>query len=506
MAAVSLCSLGFGADAYAQSCDSLGDFSFDGHVIDISEARHVEAAEAGFGGRLPAHCRIDGVVDQRVGVDGVTYGIRFALALPDAWNGRFLFQGGGGLNGSVGNPVGATAAGGESALARGFAVVSTDTGHQGGGFDASFMADQQAALDFFYAANTSLTPIAKAMIESHYGRPIEFSYFTGCSTGGREGMIMSQRNPTFFDGIVSGAPAMRTGHSNMSLAFINAAFSEFAPRDENGSASPAALLSPSDRTLIMDSLLAACDADDGLADGMIFSTGTCRFDPAELVCRGGKTDACLTADQVSGLKKAFQGPIDRLGNLTYPPFPWDTGLNASGRGLPGILVSGGSSPVQGQRTSGTFDVDAEAHAVAADVLGRIGDSLQPNLSTFRGREAKILFYHGMSDPWFSANDTRLYYESLASANGGASSVRDFARLFLVPGMGHCGGGAAALDRFDLLTAVVDWVENGVTPDRVESTGDAFPGRSRPLCAYPEYAHYVAGDPDSAQAFECRAPE
>jgi hypothetical protein len=493
----------------AQDCGRLEDFGFDGVNVDIQGTAHVDelaGAPAGPGGAdaaTPAHCRVDGILDERIGVDGVTYGIRFALALPDDWNGRFLFQGGGGLNGSVQNPVGGVAAGGRSALMRGFAVVSTDTGHQGGGFDSSFMADQQAALDFFYAANTKLTPVAKAMITAHYGREIDYSYFTGCSTGGREGMIMSQRNPGFFDGIVSGAPAMRTGHSNLTLAYINSAFSEFAPRDENGVASPGDLLSDNDVTLVMDSLLAACDANDGVADGMIFNTQACAFEPASLVCSGPKTDGCLSEGQVRGLEQAFQGPVDSMGRQVYPPFPWDSGLDAR-RGLPGILVSGGTSPVQGQRTTGAFDVDAEASAVAGDVLGRMGDSNLPNLSTFIENGSKILFYHGMSDPWFSGHETTRYYESLAAANGGADAVPEFSRLFLVPGMGHCGGGAMALDQFDLLTAIVDWVERGEAPDRVVSTGAAVPGRSRPLCPYPTYAHYTGGDVELASSFECQA--
>jgi feruloyl esterase len=491
--------------AAAQDCARFDSFSFDGVDLEIESARLVAASTGGVGGASPEHCRIDGVLDERIGVDGVTYGIRFALALPRVWNGRFLFQGGGGLNGSVRPPVGGTAAGEQSALARGFAVVSTDTGHEGAVFDGSFMADQQAALDFFYAANTKLTPLAKAMVALHYQRDIDYSYFAGCSTGGREGMIMSQRNPTFFDGIVSGAPAMRTGHSNMSLAYINSSFSEFAPRDEDGQASPAGLFSESDRNLIMDGILAACDANDGLADGMIFNSAACGFDPAELVCTGAKNDSCLTAGQAEGLSKAFSGPIDSLGAQVYPSFPWDTGLNATGGGIPGILASGGSSPVAAQRTSGDFDVDREAAALIADVLGRLGDSTLPNLSTFRELGYKILFFHGMSDPWFSANDTRIYYEGLAAENGGADQVSDFSRLYLVPGMGHCSGGEAALDRFDLLTAVVDWVESGIEPDSIVSTGSALPGRSRPLCAYPAYAHYTGGDAESAQSFECRLP-
>src|SRR5437868_5059487 len=151
---------------------------------------------------LPPRCRVDGVIDQRNGSGGKTYGIGFALALPDNWNGRFLFQGGGGLNGSVANPVGAQAAGDTSALARGFAVVTTDTGHKAmtGGFDSSFMADQQAALDFYYEAIGRVAPLAKEIVSKYYGRAADRSYYVGCSTGGREGMIMSQRYPSYFDG------------------------------------------------------------------------------------------------------------------------------------------------------------------------------------------------------------------------------------------------------------------------------------------------------------------
>jgi len=513
MLALSAAALSWAGGAFAQSCDNLDGFRYDGHDVETESATLVEAGTLSPGGpggpgmAIPAHCRVEGIVDQRVGVDGVTYGTRFALALPTDWNGRFLFQGGGGLNGSVGAPLGAQAAGGRSALSRGFAVISTDTGHRGsGGFDASFMADQQAGLDFFYESNAKMAPIAKAMITAHYGRPASYSYFVGCSTGGREAMIMSQRYPAYFDGIVAGAPAMRTGDSNMALAYMHAVFAEFTPRDANGQASPGGLLSDGDRALIVKSLLAACDANDGVEDGMIFDTQGCHFAPADLACSGPKTDSCLSDGQVAALEKAFRGPVDSQGRQVYPPFPWDPGLNASGGGLPGILQSGGSSPVRGPRTSGAFDVDARAAALRADAFGRIGDSMSPMLTTFRQSGSKLIFYHGMGDPWFSANETRRYYESLAKVNGGDEAVRDFSRLFLVPGMGHCGGGSATLDRFDMLSAITDWVENGAAPDRVIATGSAFPGRSRPLCAYPEYAQYAGGDPEDAANFTCHAPD
>jgi hypothetical protein len=494
-----------GSLAYAQSCEGLTDFQLPGVDVEIRSAEALAASTGGApGGPLPAHCRVDGVIDERIGANGATFGINFALALPEDWNGRFLFQGGGGLNGAVRPPVGNQATGGDSALSRGFAVVSTDTGHTGSGFDGSFMEDQQAALDFFYVAIGRVTTLSKELVADYYERPPEGSYFVGCSTGGREAMLMSQRYPSYYDGIVSGAPAMRTGHSNMSLAYINASFNEFAPRNADGAPQLADLFSESDKALIVDSLANTCDSRDGLEDGMIFNTRSCNFDPGILSCEGAKTDMCLIAPQVSALGKAFTGPIDSLGHQVYARFPWDTGLNNSGGGLPGIIQSGGSSPVQSQATSVDFDVDRAQAALIADTMGRTGDSTLTNLGTFSRNGGKLLFYHGMSDPWFSALDTVAYYERMSAANGGMDEVRDWSRLFLSPGMGHCGGGSAALDSFDMLTALVDWVEEGIAPDTVISTGSAFPGRSRPMCAFPEYPHYTGeGDPESADSFECR---
>ena len=157
----------------------------------------------------PAYCRLSATLDRRTGADGKSYGIGFALALPAEWNGRFLFQGGGGLNGTVAPPLGRTGQG-DAALARGFAVVTTDTGHRGEVFDASFMAEQQASLDFAYQAVGRVAVLASQIVAQHYGKPAAHAYFMGCSTGGREGMLMAQRYPTYFDGIVVGAPAMRT--------------------------------------------------------------------------------------------------------------------------------------------------------------------------------------------------------------------------------------------------------------------------------------------------------
>lgn len=457
--------------------------------LKITATTYDEAGEAGAPGALPAHCRVDGVLDRRTGSDGRPYAIGFAVNLPDDWNGRFLFQGGGGLNGSVRPPVGGTAAGDESALARGFAVASTDSGHEGAGFDGSFYADQEAALNFLYKAVGRVTQVAKRIIAEYYGEPAARSYFAGCSTGGREAMMMSQRYPTYFDGIVAGAPAMRTAYSNLGLRWVRVTLAE-APLGEG------------DAKLIADSAVAACDAGDGLADGMIFATAACEFAPDELVCRRGRSDACLTEAQAGAVAKALAGPRTAGGQQVYPGYFYDSGIAARGRGLPGILI--GPPIPEGEANPTSIDVDAEAYA-AANARSSLGNThAWTNLGTFTGHGGKIIFYHGVSDPWFSARETVRYFESLADGNGGAEAVAEWGRLYLVPGMGHCAGGEVTLDRFDLLSEVVDWVERGDAPASVIATGDALPGRSRPLCPYPAHAHYKGtGDSEDAANFECR---
>lgn len=452
---------------------------------------------------LPPNCRADGVIDQRLGVDGKSYAIGFAVALPDHWNGRFLYQGGGGLNGSIRPPLGSQAAGEVPALARGFAVVSTDSGHQGAVFDSSFLKDQEAALNFANASVGKVTNAAKAIVARYYGQRPRRSYFTGCSTGGREGMLASARYPEEFDGIVAGAPAMRTGNSNIGLAWANAAFSEIAPKDASGKPEPAKTFSAGDRKLITDAILDACDAKDGVKDGMIFDGKACQFDPAVLTCNGAKTDSCLAPQQVDALKKAFAGPKNSRGAQVYPAFPWDSGVAAEGVSIPGILTTGARSPV-GPTSWESINVDQLEDRVATSGLERLTNTAYwTNLTSFFGHGGKILFYHGSSDPWFSAHDTVNYYERMAADSSGMELVRaKSSRVYLVPGMGHCSSGAT-LDHFDLLSAVVDWVEDGKAPDSVVATGPAFPGRSRPLCAYPQHAQFKGGDPESATSFECK---
>ena len=336
----------------------------------------------------------------------------------------------------------------------------------------------------------------------HYGKPADHSYFVGCSTGGREAMLMSQRYPTYFDGIVAGAPAMRTGHSNLSLRASVVAFNNIAPRDPSGKPITAQAFSEADRKTIIDGIVNACDANDGVKDALIFDQRSCKFDPATLVCKGAKTEGCLSSGQAAALSKAFAGPKDSKGNPVYTGYYYDTGIAATGGGIPGILL--GAGPPVGASSPLAQDVDKEEREVETTAQAVIGDTWSwTNLNTFSSRGGKLIFYHGVSDPWFSAQDTVGYYERLGKANGGADSVKNWSRLFLSPGMGHCQGGAS-LDTFDLLTALVDWVEKGTAPDAVTATGRAFPGRSRPLCAYPQHAQYKgSGDPQDARNFECR---
>jgi len=495
--------------AFAQAphpCADVAHFSVPGLNLKIVKAEPVPAAAPGtvrispafpgtVGVAVPAYCRVDGVIDERTGADARPYGIGFALGLPDEWNGRFLFQGGGGLNGSVATPLGMNAAGDVPALARGFAVVDTDTGHKGQVFDGAFFADQQASLDFYYVAIGRVAVLARQIVAWYYGHPAEYSYYDGCSTGGREAMIMSQRYPSYFDGIISGAPAMRTGYSNLALGYIGSVFGKAAAAGKASS-----LLSDSDRKLVIDALLEKCDARDGLRDGMIFNTRACDFDPAALVCSGPKTDQCLAAAQTSALKTAFAGPKNLHGDELYPGYPWDVGIGYH-NGLPGLLY-GPTIPVRTAAGPG-FDLQSEAARIAANPSALLGDSTWTNLSTFSAH-GKLLFYHGLSDPWFSALDTLEYYEKMAHDTAGPAPVESWSRFYFVPAMGHCGGGASALDHFDMLTAITDWVEKNHAPDSVIATGPAFPGRSRPLCPYPRHAQYNGqGDPNDAANFTCR---
>lgn len=503
-----LCSFTLTISAWAQQSDSCASLTgFKAPNVEITKAVAIPAGateEKPWGqGRtapLPAYCSVEGVMNRRTGVGGEEFGITFALAMPENWNGDFLMQGGGGSNGIVMSPLGLNAAGDTPALIRGFAVLSNDTGHKSRhpGFDFGFMKDQQAYLDFAYLANAEVATLAKQLIAQYYRKPAAFSYFSGCSTGGREGMILSQRYPTVFNGIISGDPAMRTGLSNLAIGkWMPVAFNQIAPKDAEGKPNIAQAITDSDRKLIMDALIKRCDAKDGLADGMISDPLACDFDPAMLACKEGENASCLSPEKVAAIKKAMEGPKTSEGIQVYPGFLYDTGITAGGP-LRGILSPGPG--IFGPAIS-AMSVDVEKEALVA--TQPLTDSMATNLSTFSAHGGKLIFYHGDSDPWFSPLDTFGYYKDMAAANGGIETVSKWSQFYFAPGMSHCGGGKA-LDQFDFLSAIVDWVEKGTAPTSVIATGKAFPGRSRPLCAYPKHAQYKGeGNPEDAQSFECR---
>jgi Tannase and feruloyl esterase len=486
------------------SCTSL--MTFKAPSVEITKAAPIAAGTtesfpwAGQIGPLPAYCRVEGVINRRTGVGGEEFGITFALAMPDKWNGDFLMQGGGGSNGVVLPPVGLNAAGPTPGLMRGFAVVSTDTGHKSHhpGFDFAFTRDQQAYLDFAYLANAEVAALAKELISQHYGKAAAYSYFSGCSTGGREGMILSQRYPTAFDGIIAGDPAIRTGLSNLAIGkWIPVAFNQIAPKDAGGKPIITQAITDADRKVLMDGLLKQCDAKDGVADNLISDPLGCDFDPAALTCKAGQSESCLAPEKVAAIKKAMGGPKTDGGVQVYPGFLYDTGITATS-GIRGILSPGPG--IFGPATT-AMEVDVEKEALA-DVQPLV-DSLSTDVTTFAAHRGKLIFYHGDSDPWFSPLDTFGYYKDMVAANGGLDEVSKWSQFYFVPGMSHCGGGPG-LDQFDLLGAMVSWVEKGTAPMSVTATGKAFPGRSRPLCPYPEHAQYKGqGDTQDANNFECR---
>ena len=292
-----------GAAHAAGDCAGLKSITLTGHTVSVSKAEMMPAGKAPAapvpgappGADLPARCLVEGMIDQRMGAAGKSYGVGFAVALPEAWNGRFLFQGGGGLDGVLNPPVGAIASGGKPALARGFAVAGTDSGHQSkSGFDATFFADQQATVDFEYASIGTVNQLARKIIAAYYGKPAAHAYFTGCSMGGREAMIAAQRYPLQFDGVIAGAPAMHVGYSGIGDKWVSTMLNTIAPKGSDDKPDVSKVFTEGEKKTIINGILNACDAKDGLKDGMIMDVKDCHFDPAVLICKGEKSDSCLT--------------------------------------------------------------------------------------------------------------------------------------------------------------------------------------------------------------------
>jgi hypothetical protein len=498
------------------------------HRLVISTARWMKSGPLSAGAlrmmpmlahtRLPAHCLVRGVLDPRTGVDGVRYGLGFELRLPAVWNGRFLFQGGGGLDGVVSPAVGLISPGNAVALAQGFAVISSDGGHEG--LSAAFAKDQQARLDYAYAGLGPIAELGRRLIRRYYGRPVRASYFAGCSSGGREAMMAAERFPELFNGIIAGDPGFNLSRAAVAEMWSVKHLEAIAPKGARGAPILSEALTQSDLHLLSHAVLQACDGLDGLRDGMINNVAACAaaFNPKMLSCTPGSHTPCLSRAKVEALQAIFGGPHDSAGHPLYAGWPFDAGvdspswriwkLGTATTAMPNALdaVLGVEAmryyfmtPPDPQMTPATFDFDKAAQLTAQ--TGAINDATSTFLSSYIARGGKLIIYQGMSDPVFSPDAIIAWYRKLLQQNAGA---RRWGRLFLVPGMNHCGGGPAT-DQFDMLPAIVRWVEHDKPPRRIIARGAAFPGISRPLCAYPQYARYAGGSPSQARSFICEEP-
>jgi feruloyl esterase len=510
---------------------------------------------------VPEHCEVVGEMDARLGIDGRPYAIRFHLRLPSAWNGRLFFQGGGATNGNPGDAWGQLQGRQErSALDLGYAVVSQDGGHDnrlnddpGRGGTLAFAYDPQARLDFGYRSYEQVTRTAKALLRAYYGSGPEKSYYVGCSEGGREGMMMTQRYPEEFDGVLSVAPGLRLPQASLiGEAWDLQAFAAVARSAGLLDASGLPLLnktfSDQDLLLVSKAVLAACDGLDGLEDGMVQDFPACRSSVVRprlvaLSCNGEKTAACLTSAQIEALHRVFDGARNSKGELLYADWPWDAGIGDS---VANSTFEGWRRWKLGSYESDTNDaINATMGASAAATLfttppmapaaGRgalayalgldfdrglstifatappYGESAwdfmmasSTDLSRFTWRGGKLLIVHGVSDPIFSINDTIAWWKELDAAMAGRAA--DSVRLFAVPGMAHCATGPAT-DQFDAFTALVNWAEAGSPPERIVATARStspWPKRTRPLCPFPKQARYLGhGSIEDEASFVCR---
>jgi feruloyl esterase len=471
--------------------------------------------------RLPgAHCLVRGEVGRHTGADGATYAARFELRLPRDWNERFLFQGGGGLDGVLNVAVGEQGPPGSdraTALAQRYAVVATDGGHQQKGpfEDGSFGRDPRALADYQYRSTQVVTDAARVIVRAYYGHAARYSYFQGCSNGGREGMIAAQRYPEYFDGVIAGSPAFNLTKAMVAEAWNTVTFAAIAPAGANGRPDLPQALTDADLKVLAAAMLEHCDARDGLKDGLV--DAVCKFDPAVTACSAARQSSCLAPEKVAAVRRAFAGPVNSSGQSLYSDWPYDPGLAAPGwrmwilgnaqlpainvlifpAAMNGVALAGEPPPIDLFRFN--FDTDPQRLGKTSAAL----DATATQYTGFQRRRGKILFYAGMSDPVFSANDLMRYFGTVVAASGGPQKTAQFARLFLVPGMTHCGGGPA-LDDFDALTALTDWVEKSTPPDRIVARGSAFPGRTRPLCPFPQRARYTGkGSAEEAANFTCR---
>jgi feruloyl esterase len=438
---------------------------------------------------LPAFCRITATLKPTSDSD-----IHAEIWLPTAtWNGKFLAVGSGGWGGSIAYQNMA------AALRRGYATSATDDGHTGK--SASFiMGHPQKFVDFAYRAEHEMTVEAKNLIKLLYGRDARFSYWDGCSGGGREGLLQAFRYPNEFDGIVAGDPA-NVRRNAWALWLATQTFKDSA-----------AYIPPEKYPTIHRAVLDACDTNDGLKDGLIGDPENCHVDLKVLLCKASDGPDCLTPRQVQTAQTIMSPATDAKGNVLFPRLEPGTELRwarLAGGPQPADLFLDEFRYVVYQKPDWdwrTFDLErdaAKANAVDNDV-----DELDPHLGPFAKHGGKLLLYHGWADQQVAPGSSIEFYKAAIIDSTDAAPGSDWARLFMFPGMGHCSGGEGP-DSFDEIGLIEQWVEQGKAPAQIiaaHSTAGKV-DRTRPVCPYPQAAHYNgSGSIDDASSFSCKASQ
>lgn len=486
--------------ANAANCESLASLKLPDTTITSAQSVAAGAFTMPAGGfapsaispkSLPAFCRVAATLRPSQDSD-----IKIEVWLPAAgWNGKFQGVGNGGWTGSISYDALM------AALQRGYASASTDTGHEGGVVDGSFaLGHPEKVIDFGYRAVHEMTLEAKAIVAAYYDRRPRYSYWIGCSSGGKQGLKEAQRYPKDYDGIIAGAPANNWIHLMTSVVWLGAATHK----------DPAGFIPPSKYRMLHDAVIQACDATDGLKDGLIDDPRQCHFDPKVLACPGADAPTCLTTPQVEAARRIY-GPATnpRTGQAIFP------GLEpGSERGW--AFMAGGQEPSEIGMAEfrdivyhdpnwdwRTFDFD-QGVTLAEKVDDNIITASDPNLKQFFSHGGKLLMYHGWTDPLIAPENSINYFTSVLDKMGGASKTENSIRLFMVPGMDHCGGGEGP-NSFDSIGAMEQWVEKSNPPARIVASHSAAGrvDRTRPLCAYPQVARYQGSRSiDDAANFVC----
>jgi feruloyl esterase len=483
--------------ASAATCESLSTLKLPNTTITAAESVAAGAFSAGGrGGRgganpfadLPAFCRIAATVKPTPDSD-----IKIEVWMPASnWNGKFEAVGNGGWNGNIDQNALATG------LRRGYATASTDTGHEGGG--GPWMQNQNKLIDFGYRAVHEMSDKGKALISAFYGNNAMLSYFNGCSAGGRQALKAAQKYPQDFDGIVAGAPALN--------ATGRAAFAVWVAQNDHKTEET--YLPQAKFGILHDAVLEACDAKDGVKDRVLENPRQCKFDPKVLQCSAGDAANCLTPAQVETARMMYQPVVNsRTKKEIFPGLEygsemgWATfgGTQPFGIGTQMYQFMVFSDPKWDYKT---LNWDTDMDKVAKIEGGNI-NAMDPNLKGFFARGGKLIQYHGWADQQIPSGSSVEYYQSVLDTMGGINKVKDNYRLFMVPGMGHCGGGDGPAS-FDMLTSLEQWVEKGKAPDSIPAAhlNNGQPDRTRILCPYPQVATYKGnGDMNDAANFMCK---